>query len=193
MSKSVGRPRSAEADKAIIKAASHLFCHQPFADISMEAIAQRAGISKATLYRRWPNKPTLAVEVLVHAALAKSRSFADLSYREHLIRNLQALRDMLASPYAAVLVSLIAQAQHDTVLRDVLYQQFLKPIQAVGDADLAEAIKRGEITADIDKDLLFDQLFGFFYYRMLVAHKEVKDAEIEHIVDAFFIVAAAML
>lgn len=191
MSKSVGRPRSVEVDKAIIKAASYLFCHQAYTEISMEAISQRAGISKATLYRRWPNKPTLAVEVLVRAALAKSRPFTDISYREHLIANLQALRDMLASPYAAVLVALIAQAQHDTALREILYQQFLKPIQAVGDADLDEAIKRGEVIADIDKDLLFDQLFGLFYYRMLVTHKNVKDAEIEKIVDAFFIVASS--
>lgn len=191
MSKSVGRPRSVAVDKAIIKAASYLFCHQAYTEISMEAISQRAGISKATLYRRWPNKPTLAVEVLVRAALAKSRPFTDISYREHLIANLQALRDMLASPYAAVLVALIAQAQYDTALREILYQQFLKPIQAVGDADLDEAIKRGEVIADIDKDLLFDQLFGLFYYRMLVTHKNVKDAEIEKIVDAFFIVASS--
>src|SRR5690554_4410702 len=109
MSKNVGRPRSLEVDKAIIKAASYLFCHQAFSDISMEAISQCAGVSKATLYRRWPNKPTLAVEVLVRAALAQSRPFTDISYRQHLISNLKALRDMLASPYAAVLVALIAQ------------------------------------------------------------------------------------
>lgn len=191
MSKNVGRPRSRQADDAIIDAAVRMFYKQPYLEVSMESIAQQAGVSKATLYRRWPNKPTLAVEVLVRVALAESRPFGEISYRNHLLDNLKALRDMLASRYADVIVALIAESQHDKSLRELFYQQFLKPVQDVGDADLLEAIRRGEITADVDKDLLFDQLFGLFYYRMLVAHKSIKDSEIERIVDAFFTVVAA--
>lgn len=191
MNKSVGRPRSQEADDAIIDAAVRMFYRESYLDVSMEAIAQQAGVSKATLYRRWPNKPTLAVEVLVRVALQESRAFGEVSYREHLLHNLKALRDMLQSRYADLIVSLIAESQHDHSLRALFYQQFLKPVQAIGDADLNEAIRRGEITAQVDKDLLFDQLFGLFYYRMLVAHKSIKDSEIERVVDAFFMVVAA--
>lgn len=190
MSKSVGRPRSQQADDAIITAAIRMFYRQPYLDVSMEAIAQQAGVSKATLYRRWPNKSTLAVEVLVRVALAESQPFTDIAYRDHLLTNLKALRDMLVSPYADVIVAVIAETQHDQSLRELFYRQFLKPVQDIGDADLDEAIRRGEIVAAVDKDLLFDQLFGLFYYRLLVAHKAIRDDEIERIVDAFFMVVA---
>lgn len=190
MNRAPGRPRSLEVDQAILKAASGLFRRQAYSEISMEAISAKAGISKATLYRRWPNKATLAVQVLVHAVLAKSQPLENQSYRQHLSNNLKALRDMLASPYAGVLMSLIAETQHDIALRELLYVQFLQPVQAIGDADLAKAIARGEIMQGIDKNLLFDQLFGLFYYRMLVVHKSIKDSEIEQIVDAFFVVVS---
>jgi AcrR family transcriptional regulator len=185
INKNVGRPRLQWVDDAILDAAKSLFYREAYAQISMEAIAQKAGVSKATLYRRWPNKSALAVEVLVHTALAERRKYGKTSYRQHLVSNLCALRDMLASPYAAVMISLIAEAQKDNQLHQLLYQKFLRPIQAVGDADLEIAIERGEIKADVDKDLLFDQLFGFFYYRMLVVRREITDAEIEQVADNF--------
>lgn len=188
-SKNVGRPRSQQVDEAILKSATSLFYRQAYATVSMEMISQRAKVSKATLYRRWPNKATLAVAVLVRAMLAQAREFADLSYREHLIANLKALRNMLDSPYASMIASLIAEGQEDKTLQALLHEQLLKPMQAVGDKDLAEAVRRGEVSASVDKDLLFDQVFGFFYYRMLVVGKEITDRDIQHIVDAFFMVA----
>lgn len=110
-------------------------------------------------------------------------------YREHFISNLQALRDMLASDYADVIVSVIAETQYNPELRGLFFERFLQPVQAIGDEDLQRAINRGEVKEFVDKDLLFDQLFGLFYYRVLVVHREITDAEIEVIVDAFLKVA----
>ena len=192
MTKNVGRPRSRQADDAIIDAATRMLYRQPYHAVSMEAIAQQAGVSKATLYRRWPNKQALAMKVLVNVVLAESRVFSpQSSYRDHLIDNLKALRGMLSSDYADVIVSLIAETRHDEFLRELFYRDFLKPIQAIGDADLDEAIRRGEVVASVDKDLLFDQIFGLFYYRLLVAHKPIKNNHIDTIVDAFFMIVAA--
>ncbi|HEY9032483.1 MAG TPA: TetR/AcrR family transcriptional regulator [Pseudomonadales bacterium] len=190
MSKSVGRPRSQQADEAILAAATRMFYRHPYGEVSMEAIAQQAQVSKATLYRRWPNKPTLAVEVLVRLALAERRPFTHISYREHLTANLKALRNMLSSDYADVIVSVIAETQHDQSLRDIFCQRFLEPVKAIGDADLDEAIRRKEVIGDVDKDLLFDQMFGLFYYRLLVAHKPIRDSDITTIVDAFFTIVS---
>lgn len=189
MSKAVGRPRSQAVDEAILQAASKMLYKQSYNDVSMEAIAVEAGISKATLYRRWPNKTTLAVEVLINVIISEQLVFDAESYRERLIQNLQALRNMLASDYSDVIVAIIAETQHDKTLRDIFFTHFLKPVQAIGDAELARAIKRGEVKPVVDKDLVFDQLFGLFYYRILVAHRAITDEEIVIIVDAFLVVA----
>lgn len=188
MNKAVGRPRSRAADESIIKAATKMFYKLPYQDVSMESIANEAGVSKATLYRRWSNKSMLGVEVLIRVVLAQRLPFEAKTYRQHLVQNLKALRNMLASDYSDVIVSIIAETQHDKKLRDIFYQQFLLPVQAIGDDDLDKALERGEIKSKVDKNLVFDQLFGFFYYRLLVAHRAVSDTEIDIIVDGLLTV-----
>ncbi len=188
MNKSVGRPRSLAADESILKAATKMFYKLPYQDVSMESIAIEAGVSKATLYRRWANKPMLAVEVLINVVLAERLPFESKSFREHMVENLKALRNMLASDYSDVIVSIIAETQHDKTLRDIFYRRFLLPVQAIGDDDIDRAVELGEIKSIVDKDLVFDQMFGFFYYRLLVAHRSVSDAEINIIVDGLLTV-----
>ncbi|CAA0118948.1 putative HTH-type transcriptional regulator [BD1-7 clade bacterium] len=189
MAKNVGRPRSQAADESILSAADMIFFRMPYQDVSMEAIAGEAGVSKATLYRRWPSKATLAVAILMRTVEKQVVADKKKPYRQLLIENLHGLRGMLMSDYADVIVSVIAEAQHNASLRALFYSRFLRPVQAFGDADLERAIANGEVQDFVDKDLVFDQMFGLFYYRLLVAHKEITDDEIETIVDAFLTIA----
>src|SRR5918911_454834 len=63
--KAPGRPRSARADEAIIDAVLDLLAEGPAAEsMSIESIAARAGVGKATIYRRWPNKEALVVDAV---------------------------------------------------------------------------------------------------------------------------------
>src|SRR5437016_14195863 len=64
-----GRPRSEQAEQAIIEATLDLFAEQGFEGVCVEAVAARAGVGKATIYRRWPNK-----EELLLAALGSMKS-----------------------------------------------------------------------------------------------------------------------
>src|ERR1700743_3921112 len=59
-----GRPRSARAHEAILKAAAGLLLEHGLAAVSMDGVAERAGVSKATIYRWWPTKETLALDAL---------------------------------------------------------------------------------------------------------------------------------
>ena len=186
MLKTVGRPRSQAANESILLAAQQLFFQHPYSDVTMEMLAQQAGVSKATLYRRWSNKSELAIALMIDLVLSKTPDFVvQGSYRERLIVKLQGLRDLLASPYADVIASIIALAQHDQQLQKTFIEQFLRPVQAIGDEDLARALKDGELEFPLDQDLLFDQMFGFFYYRLLVAGREISDGDIEGIVTIF--------
>ena len=66
----VGRPRSTEADDAIAHAALSLLAEAGFEGVTVEAVAQRAGVARTTVYRRYPGKPELLVTVLAHACRA---------------------------------------------------------------------------------------------------------------------------
>ncbi len=61
-----GRPRSEKAHNAILEAAAELLLDNGLAAVSMDAVATRAGVSKATIYRWWPTKETLALDALYH-------------------------------------------------------------------------------------------------------------------------------
>ena len=186
MSKAVGRPRSQAADEAIFTAAQQLFFSKPYNEVSMEMLAQKAGVSKATLYRRWSNKSELAIALMIDLILSHTPKFVvQGSYRVRLIVKLQGLRDLLSSPYANVIASVIALAQNDEKLRVTFIEQFLRPVQAIGDEDLARAVEDGELNSTLDQDLLFDQMFGFFYYRLLIADRDISDEDIDRIVDVF--------
>lgn len=189
MTKTAGRPRSQQVDDAILITAGKMFYQQPFNEVSMEGIAAETGISKATLYRRWPNKFFLAIAVLIKIIEQEKLSFEADNYEQHLTDNLKGLRDMLAGDFADVIMALIAQSQHDEKLRHELVVNFLLPVQAIGDADLKEAVAKGQIKADTDKDLLFDQMFGFFFYRLLVVQREITDQDIDTLVSSFMQVA----
>lgn len=182
-SQSLGRPRSEAVDHAILDAFNQLLLAQSYAAISMSALAQAAKVSKASVYRRWPNKAALAVDLLSRLALAQQKPFIADSYRDQLILAMKGLRAMLCSDYAEVIVVVIGEAQRDETLRERFLNHFLKPVQTVGDAYLDLAIERGEVRADVDRDMIFDQLFGTFYYRILVAHTGIDDAVLVQIVD----------
>ncbi len=178
----LGRPRSQELDDVIIQAATRLIRDLSYAEVTMEAVASKAGVSKATVYRRWPNKAALTVDVLLRQALVMQVPFQG-AYREHLIRGMLGLREMLSSVFAEAIVSVIVETQKNEALRGHFYSGFISKMQAIGDANLELAIERGEVRADISKDMIFDQIFGTFYYRLLVVHKPIDDAYIEQIVD----------
>ncbi|NRA42976.1 MAG: TetR/AcrR family transcriptional regulator [Pseudomonadales bacterium] len=186
MSKTVGRPRSAAADDAIFFAAKKLFYLQAYEQVSMQMIASEAKVSKATLYRRWSNKSLLAIEILIQLVMEKREDFlVRAGYRARLVSNLKGLRDLLSGPYADVVASLIASGQQDASLRHSFIESFLRPVQTIGDQDLAQAVADGEILSPVDQDLLFDQMFGLFYYRLLIADRSISDHDIERVVSIF--------
>src|SRR5882757_5788556 len=83
--KAPGRPRSPQADEAIIEAVLDLLAEgTPFEALSIEAVAARAGVGKATIYRRWSSKETLLVDAVATLKGDPAR-ISGVSVREDLI------------------------------------------------------------------------------------------------------------
>src|ERR1700689_5196433 len=113
-----GRPRSPEADRAILTAAVELLADRGLAAMSIEEVAARAGVGKATIYRRWPSKGLLALDAFVASFLAAQPPPDTGTLRGDLIAALHAwVRAVTQTPMGPMLTSLIAEAQHDPELR----------------------------------------------------------------------------
>src|ERR1700754_3722021 len=100
--KAPGRPRNAQADEAILEAVLELLsAGQSAAAISIEAVAAKAGVGKATIYRRWPNKEALLIDA-VQAMKGPSPELAGESVRDDLITLIAGMRSKRMDHYGKV-------------------------------------------------------------------------------------------
>lgn len=180
-----GRPRSERARQAILSAASDLALERDLSEISMDAVAERAGASKATIYRWWPSKGLLLLDALLSEWDMATPERTDTG---SLAGDLHALilpwaHELVAKPYGRVISSLIASAQADPEFAREYSAHFIGPRRERGREALERAIARGEVAADADIEAALDLLYGPFYHRLLHGHAPVNDYFAETIVD----------
>jgi AcrR family transcriptional regulator len=180
-----GRPRSESARKAILDAAAGLLLAHGLESVSMDEVAERAGVSKATIYRWWPTKETLALEALHHEwDTARPSPRATGSLRGDLLSLLRPwIRRVRARPYGRVIGALIAEARTDPQFAEQYRARFVEPRREPARALFGRAIERGEIPADTDVELALDLLYGAIYHRLLHGHAPLTDRFLRDLVD----------
>jgi AcrR family transcriptional regulator len=179
-----GRPRSQEADRAILAAAAELLASKGLAAMSIEEVAARAGVGKATIYRRWSSKGLLALDAFV-ASFREQQPQPDTgTLRGDLVAALRAwIRAVTRTPMGPMLTGLIAEAQHDQELRAAWRDRVLEPLRSQHRITLDRAIARGEIPADVDQEVVLDLFFGAAQHRLLLGHLPLSDEFIGEVVD----------
>ncbi|HZO70390.1 MAG TPA: TetR/AcrR family transcriptional regulator [Kribbellaceae bacterium] len=181
-----GRPRSQQAHKAILAAAMELLLDQGLHAMSMDDVARRAGVSKATIYRWWPSKERLALDALAtewaYTAPADQRHTGSL--RDDLLTRFRPwLRQLNRRPYARVVAGLVAEAQTNPEFAELYRQHFVKPRRDATRELLVEARDRGEIAANTNLDVTLDLLYGPIYHRLLHGHAPLTERFAEHVID----------
>ena len=160
--RSPGRPRSAEADAAIVQATLEVLMTEGFRGLSVEAVRQRAGVGKATIYRRFPDK-----EALVRAAVESVHADVSLPDTGSLMGDIDAL---WAAAYerADYAMRLLADATNHPEMHRIFRTALIDPRRAVARTILERAVERGELRADLDLDTVIDLIVGPVIYRLLI-------------------------
>ena len=179
-----GRPRSQEADRAILTATLDLLASRGLAAMSIEEVAARAGVGKATIYRRWSSKGLLALDAFV-ASFQEQQPLPDTgTLRGDLIAALTAwVRAVTQTSMGRLLTGLVAEAQHDEELRAGWRDRVLEPLRSQHRIMLDRAIARGEIPATVDQEAVLDLFFGAAQHRLLLGHLPLTDEFIREVVD----------
>ncbi|MDT0479463.1 TetR/AcrR family transcriptional regulator [Streptomyces doebereineriae] len=155
-----GRPRDANRDRALLDATPAVLGESGYGGLTTAAVAARAGVSTATLYRRWPSKEFLVVD----AAAAYSQELTAVADTGTLEGDLRALlRDKAASmtgKEGGVLRSLIAEGGHNAALADALTKAFVLPVRLRMEEIVQRAVDRGDIAPVEHADLLGDLVIG---------------------------------
>lgn len=155
---STGRPRSGEAHKAILEATLELLAEVGYSALTVEGVAGRAGVGKATIYRRWPSKGPLVVEAFGQLPAFEDVDTGDLS--QDLKAMLKAyIHAFHSTALSAILPSLAGERLHDSELAKVF-----EPVSMGRRAPLLRALERavarGEIPEQTDLELAADMVVG---------------------------------
>jgi AcrR family transcriptional regulator len=185
-----GRPRSESSRKAILAAARELLLEHGLNSVSMDAVAERAGASKATIYRWWPSKELLALDALFSQWDPGTQEPPDTgSLAEDLLALIRPwARQLAKKPYGRIIAALISSAQSDPAFATEYRARFVQPRREPARIILARALERGEIPADLDIEAILDLLYGPFYLRILNGHAPLNDRFARTVVD--YVVAA---
>ena len=180
-----GRPRSEKAHKAILDAAAELQLARGLSAVSMDAVAERAGVSKATIYRWWPTKETLALDALYTEWAAVQPYPRDTgSLRGDLLALLRPWTRLVRSrPYARVITALLTEAQTDPVFAAEYRQRLVEPRRDQARAVFRRAMERGEIPASTDIEVAVDLVYGPLWHRLLHGHAPLNDRFTRSVID----------
>ncbi|MFE7315715.1 TetR/AcrR family transcriptional regulator [Streptomyces sp. NPDC057555] len=180
-----GRPRSAAADSAIIEAVLRLIEEGvPMGELSMERIAREAGVGKATLYRRWPGKSALLLDVM-RSLEAPGPPLAGGPVREDLVLLLEFWRHRgLAKRNSAVLRTVVSHVQAQPELWTEYHETVVRARHEALIGVLRRGVATGEVRADRDLETLADLFVGPMLARALLREwKELPEGFAEDVVD----------
>ncbi|HVX65945.1 MAG TPA: TetR/AcrR family transcriptional regulator [Bryobacteraceae bacterium] len=181
-----GRQRSAESECAILTATLQLLEQKPLRDITIEAIAQKAGVGKATIYKWWPSKAYVALDSVLTrmeaAVAAPDTGSAKVDFTEQL----KSLIRFYTSPAGRIFCQFIAEGQSDPEFAKLFRERFLAPRRDAVRVIWQRGVERGEVRREIDSELVLDLIYGPTIFRLLAGHAPLNDAEAANIVAAVF-------
>ncbi len=177
--------RSERARTAILEATRELVAGVGYANTTIDGIASRAGVGKQTIYRWWPSKSAVVLEMwvpLIHPRIG----FADTGDLAADIKaQLRTVIDLAADPeFAPSLRALVAESQYDEALAGQLVDQIFGPRTEACKERLRSAQAAGQLRTDVDLDLVVDLLYGGFYHRFLLRVGPLDAAYADAAVDA---------
>jgi AcrR family transcriptional regulator len=181
-----GRPRSGEAEEAILVATIQLLSEKHLRDISIEEIARKANVGKTTIYKWWPSKAYVALD----AFLRKINRMVPMpdtgSVRKDILEHCRSLIAFYKSPAGRILGQFVAESESDKELASLFRERFLKPRREAAGVIFDRGIQRGEINKSINRELVLDMIYGPTVFRLFVRHSPLDDKLADDIVSILF-------
>ncbi len=152
-------------------------------ELTMEAVAKRAGVGKPTLYKWWPSKAAL-IFAMFHERIAvgpeaRTDGTAEQVLRAKVRRTIRAFNGL----FGKVMADLITEGQGEPAVLHDLWAQHVSRRRAAIVADVERGQAAGEFAADVDPELLIDALFGPIYFRLLLRHAPLTQTYGDRLVD----------
>jgi AcrR family transcriptional regulator len=164
----LGRPRDPAIDDAVLAATRTVLVELGYSKLTFDLVARRAGVSRPTIYRRWPSKPHL-----VHESIYSTSALSSLPDTGDFAADVRSMLRRSFASYArpevrAALPGLIVDLHSDPALRSSVLDGLEQPVRRHLANLVDAAVTRGEVRPDIEADALFDTLYGALIQRVVV-------------------------
>ena len=185
-SKTRGRHRCLESEASILKATLYLLERKSLREVTADAIARRSGVSKATIYKWWPNKRMVALDAFLRS-MTERIPIPDLGSAEaDFASHLKLVINFYRTPFGRLFCQFIAEGQSDPGLLAMFRERFLYQRRAAGRLIWKRGVDRGEIRTEIDGEIVIDMIYGPMIHRLLVGHASLDDDQSQAVIDAVF-------
>lgn len=178
-----GRPRDPRTRATILAAARALLERGGLTAVTIEAIANKSGVSRPTIYRYWPNAPAVAMAAFLEASGAPSAGKAGRSPLAALRAQLHAVADAFAAPTGRSIAAMVAAAQSETELAKAFRNEFIARNRDAAQLLLEGCIQDGLIAPPTDIGLTLDLIFGPLFYRLLMGHAPINNRFVDQLLD----------
>lgn len=179
-----GRPRSEQSRTAVLRATSELLHEVGLRAMTTEAIANRSGASKATIYKWWPNKYAVAIDAFLSELMADSPDPDTGSARSDFAAVLRGLMHFYTGPSGQVFAELVGEAQADRSIQEELRSHLVGLRRALFRTIWERGVARGELRDDVDPDAAIDLIIGPALYRLMIGHAPLTDSAADTMLDA---------
>ncbi len=181
--RTIGRPRDERADRAILRATLELMAETGAHELRMDDVARRAGVGKATIYRRYRSKGELITAAI--AGLVSEISIPDTGATRTDLSALMrgAVEVYRGSLEAAVMPSLVEAMSRDAELARLVREEFLVRRRAALQEVLERGIERGDLRDDLDVDFVLDVFGGPLFYRLLITGGPIDEPLADGVVE----------
>jgi AcrR family transcriptional regulator len=176
--------RSAKVQRAVLEVTADLLAEGGLPAANVDEISRRSKVSKATIYKHWPNRVAVAIDAFAQHMTETVPISESGSAIEDLTEQVRRVGAFYSTPAGAVFAQLLAATTADPAAGDRLRQRFLADRRRATTALWQDGVQRGELRADIDPDIAIDVLFGPIAYRLLSGHAELDEHQLTALADA---------
>ena len=176
-----GRARNPHTHQAILNATVELLAEIGYQELSIERVASRAGVGKATIYRWWNSKSALVIEAMEHGMPLGTVPHTGDPRTDLRATIRAAVHTFASTPAGATVPALAADIPREPATAELL-REFLRPRRDAAREMLHNAAALGELPADVDIETVIDVYVGAIFYRKLVRGIEIDDVLVEQLV-----------
>ncbi|MBX9767023.1 MAG: TetR/AcrR family transcriptional regulator [Bdellovibrionales bacterium] len=185
--KPVARRRRKSSHTAVIRAASELLIERGYCSVTVDQITERAGVSKQTIYRWWTSKLEIYVELYHGIASQNIRVINEGNLRDDLFLYGKGLLKQLSHPVSGLAFrGMVAEAQ-ESAEGHRIFMAYMTERFEITRGIIANAISRGEISPNTDKDILSSAIGGAVVWRVLLGDQPLTKKFIFNLCDLVYL------